>query len=231
MRAHPLRLPPVHSATAGAQPALSTEAVPSSAARGDAHCSQRLLPPFDRRGIIEQTLEFSKLSNEAEQGENAATAVSLVPFSVADLASELVDIAGGKSVLCGAELLVTVEPALWSAWLIGDAFRMRQCLINLVDKCAPRPDNARHAPPRPELALPKAVLGRLASLALLRAPACLAASRPGKRGRRTAIAHAAAGVPTPARRIGHHAPAHMREAVRALRREGRVLRANALRMR
>ena len=53
--------------------------------------------------------------------------------ALAEVHPSQVEIAGGKAQLCGAELLVTAEQRLWNAWFIGDAFRLRQCLINLVD--------------------------------------------------------------------------------------------------
>ena len=87
-------------------------------------------------GIITQILEFSKLSSaegEEQGGLGGQAKLAAEPFSLATLASEVVDICGGRAVLGGVELLVTLEPALYGSWLVGDAFRLRQCLINLAD--------------------------------------------------------------------------------------------------
>lgn len=78
-------------------------------------------------------LEFSKLSSEqASEGGAAAVALSSDPFSVAAVAEDLVDIVGGKAALAGVELIVTVSPAVYSGWFLGDCYRIRQILINLV---------------------------------------------------------------------------------------------------
>lgn len=45
------------------------------------------------------------------------------------------DVTGPKAVNKGVELVVDVEEELESMTLLGDAFRLRQCLINLSDNC------------------------------------------------------------------------------------------------
>lgn len=83
-------------------------------------------------GIITQILTYSKLSSE-QAGESEAAPLACDAFSLVTLAGDVVDIVGGRAALAGVELLVTVDPDLHGAWLMGDAFRLRQIIINIAD--------------------------------------------------------------------------------------------------
>ena len=99
--------------------------------------------PTATNPILLQILEYSKLSNGSDEGGTQSGALNLAPFSIATLASELADIVGGRATLCGAELLVTMQPALYRAWFTGDAFRLRQWCAARRTAAVPLPHHCR----------------------------------------------------------------------------------------
>lgn len=78
-----------------------------------------------------QILEFSKLSS-ASAGADTTVHLSSEPFGVAQLLTELAEIVGAKAIQKGVELMIEFDQAVSEGLLLGDAFRLRQCLV----KCA-----------------------------------------------------------------------------------------------
>lgn len=82
-------------------------------------------------GVVTQLLEFYKL--QASLSTGMSIELGQEEFTLGQLSADLVDIAGPKAVARGVELVVDVDPVLLHLPLIGDAFRLRQVLINCAD--------------------------------------------------------------------------------------------------
>jgi len=87
-------------------------------------------------GVINQVLEYAKL--ETQEDDNSLHMVDLdtKPFCLRQLCDELCDIVTSRVNTRGADFALD-NSCLWSPGvphvLVGDSFRLRQCLINLCD--------------------------------------------------------------------------------------------------
>lgn len=107
--------------------------------------------------FVTQVLEFSKLSRAGDGGSAAAAApLAADPFTLMDVASQLVDVAGARAAAGGVELMVVVSPALVGVVLLGDSFRLRQALTNLADNACKVRESADIRPEKHCLRTPEA---------------------------------------------------------------------------
>ena len=95
-------------------------------------------------GIINQVLEYAQIENELQLSSRLSLAQE--PYSLLELFDQLPDIVGARVVERKIDLAIDLDEALLDGRgrqegsvesarhvLIGDGFRVRQCLVNLVD--------------------------------------------------------------------------------------------------
>lgn len=85
-------------------------------------------------GVINQILEYSKISAVGPQQFELARE----PFTLGGIAEDLADIISMKADRGKVVVILDVDASLRSRGFVGDAFRLRQCLINLVSACVLR---------------------------------------------------------------------------------------------
>lgn len=84
-------------------------------------------------GHVTNLLEFARLEGGSAAGEGAVAAKH-EEFNLCDLLCELLEIIAPRAERKGVQLVVDVaEPDLDSLLLVGDPFRIRQALINVVE--------------------------------------------------------------------------------------------------
>ena len=86
-------------------------------------------------GIISQVLDYAQLENEVQLSDN----IHLVsePFMLTDVCDQLADIVASRANLRKVDFGILVHGECQTegaaSWLLGDAFRLRQVLINMCD--------------------------------------------------------------------------------------------------
>lgn len=81
--------------------------------------------------IISSILEFSKLS--AEDADRRVPVATTSAFTMAEVAENLLDVVGAQVNDSSIDLVLSVEPSLYSAPLIGDTFRVAQAVAHIMD--------------------------------------------------------------------------------------------------
>jgi len=88
-----------------------------------------LPPPCPSSAITNKILEFSKITSEEE---SAGLTLHNEPFCLGSVAASAAEILGGQALIGGVDLIVDLDYALHFLPLLGDAFRLRQCVLNLA---------------------------------------------------------------------------------------------------
>ena len=108
------------------------------------YCAASLTAAESLLGIINQVLEYAQIENELQLSSRLSLAQE--PYSLLELFDQLPDIVGARVVERKIDLAIDLDEALLDGRgrqegsvesarqvLIGDGFRVRQCLVNLVD--------------------------------------------------------------------------------------------------